>query len=125
MRLRITIWMTASAVGAILLALPDRGDRLVNFSEAHGLTLVDGLGVAVLVAGWLPVAAAGWQRRNELMRSVDRSTASGGIFVAGVGVGLIVASAFVDFAGWWAVGALLLVLIQAAALLALAARRSS
>ena len=118
MRLRIAVWMAASAAGAVLLALPDEGDRLVTFSEAHGLTLLDGVAVGVLVAGWLPAAAAGW-RREELVENVGRSTARGAVFMAGVGAGLVVASAFADFAGWWAVGALLLASIQLGALLAL------
>ncbi len=120
MRSRIAWWMTASAIGGVLLALPDAGNRLVGFSDAHGLTLLDAAGVCVLIAGWLPAAAALWQRRDELAANVDHSARSAGLFLAGLGSGLVIASAFADFAGWWAVGALLLASTQLAALLALA-----
>ncbi len=120
MRLRVVLWMTASAIGAALLAMPDEGERLVGFSDAHELTLLDTAAVGVLVAGWLPVAAAVWRRRDDLANSVGRSTRSGCLFIAGIGLGLVIASAFCDFGGWWAVGAGLLASVQLAALVVLA-----
>ena len=119
MRIRVAVWAIASAIGAALLCLPDDGDRLVGFSDAHGLTLLDAVAVSILVLGWVPAALCLWERRDELLQSAGRSTRNGALFVAGVGSGLVIASAFADFASWWAIGAGLLTSIQLAALLAL------
>jgi hypothetical protein len=88
-------------------------------SRAHGLTLVDAVAVAVMIGGWLPAAVPVWQRRDDLAKRLGRSKGSGGLFLAGLGLGRGIASAFADFAGWWAVGALVLASIQPAAPLVL------
>lgn len=119
MRARVMVWLLASVAGAILLALPDQGARLVAFSGAHGLTLLDAAAVAVLLAGWLPVAVLGWRRRKDLIRRVAEPARRVATFVTGLGLGLLVASVFADFEGWWVVGAALLVSVQVAGLLVL------
>ena len=110
-------WAALCAViaGSLLLALPDEGPRLIAFSGAHGLTMQDALGTALLVAAWAVFVTAllrppasrarlkAWRRRSEAS------------FAAGLGAGLVVASAVRDFRGWWAVGAVLLIVVQGAA----------
>ena len=98
-------WLALSAAGALLLVLPDSGDRLVGFSDAHGLTPQDAAGVALLLAGWLLV----WTRLPR--RPLGPRAAA----LAGVGAGLVIASAAQDFEGWWVVGAAVLAAVQAAA----------
>ena len=108
----LTAWFALSAAGALVLVLPDGGRRLVAFSGAHGLTALDALGTALLFVGWLlPVA---WVLHRPELRTGVLALASDGryAFAGGVGVGLIVASVFADFAGWWAAGAALLASLQ-------------
>ena len=116
MRVRVAVWLAASAAGAALLALPDDGDRLVAFSGAHGLTALDAAGVALLLAGWLPLAIAAWRRRAELARATPPGARRAALVATGAGAGLVVAGAFRDFEGWWVVGAALLLAVQLALL---------
>ena len=52
------MWIAGSAVGAAIVALPDSGERVFSLSRTHGPSPLDMLGVAILVASWLPVAVA-------------------------------------------------------------------
>ena len=113
------LWLLLSAAGAVLLALPDDGARLVAFSGAHGLTAIDAIAVGLLLAGWLPIAAFGWKRRAAIAAGVELPARRAAVFLSGLGAGLLVASVFGDFEGWWAVGAVILAGVQVAALASL------
>ena len=105
-------WLSCSLVGAGIVALPDDGNRVFSLSTAHGPSVVDLLGVVVMLAGWAVFVTALWRTRDLALRR----RASGPALLGGVGVGLVVASVS-DWPYWWLVGALL----AAAAQLALAA----
>jgi hypothetical protein len=108
----LAAWVVLSMAGAVVLLLPDTGRRLVAFSGAHGLTPLDALGTTLLLVGWL-LALGVVLRRPELRTQAAAHAARGPrAFAVGLGVGLIVASVFADFAGWWAVGAMLLAALQ-------------
>jgi hypothetical protein len=92
----------------------------VGFSGAHGLTRLDAAAVAVLIAGWLPVAKHGWRRRRDLTTHLSQRDRRMATFLTGLGAGLLIASVFADFEGWWVVGATLLASLQVAALVILA-----
>ena len=96
------------AAGA-LLAVPARleGPVLVEISAGHGLSLLDLIGlVPLLGAAWLLFAGL-WRRRGRLRAAVVRDPwrASIATLVGGVGLGLLVASAWSSFFWWWAIGA--------------------
>ncbi len=116
MRARLAIWVFLSLIGAAVVALPDANDRLFSFSEAHGPSPLDALGIACLLAGWAAVAPRLWSERARLRSTRLFET---GLFALGVGVGLVVASALEDFGWWWAVGAVVAVAVQAVAVAAL------
>ena len=124
MRRALFIWAACSIVGVGVLALPDAGPRLVAFSEAHGLTLLDTAGVAMLLGGWVPVLRRASAGRQAAGGAAWAPRSRWPAFVAGLGLGLLIASVFSDFAGWWAVGAGLLVAVQLVVLTGVAARRS-
>lgn len=52
---RVALWFAGSASGGAIIALPDAGPRLASLSADHGPSLVDGLGIVVVVGCWLPV----------------------------------------------------------------------
>ena len=112
-----------AVVGVVLIALPDSGPRLFSFSREHGPGPVDALGALLLILAWLLLARQTWLRRDRLVRYASRPAFQAGVFGLGFGAGLVVASAVGDFAGWWAVGAALLVLVQLPAFV-VASRRS-
>lgn len=64
------IWLSALAIGAGLVAfLPEQGlggGDLFRLSARHGPSLVDGVGLVVVLAGWLYFLRALWMRRSQL-----------------------------------------------------------
>jgi hypothetical protein len=104
-RRQVAICGAFIAVGVTVLAIPSRyeGRVLLPISEGHGLSAVDTAGAVLLaVAGtWLEVLVV---RRLPHLALSPRALFGLGL-VAGLGVGLVIASVFSDFFWWWAVGA--------------------
>ena len=111
MRRALVFWLVCSAVGATVVALPDDGRRLVSFSQAHGPSALDALGIGVMLMGWAAFAVATW-RRARLAARLGLGWLAAGAFALGLGSGLVVASAAADYPHWWAVGAAVLVAVQ-------------
>ncbi len=112
----IIVWLAASAVGGTVIALPDTGPRLFSFSESHGPSVIDLIGMAVLVAGWLPVAWLLWSRRAAIR---GRSAWLAGL-LAIAGVVLLVLTVGKDLGAWWLAAAAILVTAQFVALRSIA-----
>jgi hypothetical protein len=113
---------TLFALALILFVVPAglEGPVLVPISPGHGLSLVDVVALVPLLAGTGLLAGGLWQRRQRLDVALTRRpwSARVGAFVAGLGLGLLVASVFAFF-WWWAIGAALLTaMLLAAALVA-------
>jgi hypothetical protein len=53
---RVIVWIAGSAVGAVVIALPDSDDRVFSLSRSHGPSPLDLRGIAILIGTWLPVA---------------------------------------------------------------------
>ena len=98
------------ALGIAILAAPSQweGSVLLPISPGHALSVLDTIALAPLLigTGWLYYGL--WQRRQRLYESVQRAPLMGSlvVFVAGTGLGLLVASSYSTFFWWWAVGAL-------------------
>jgi len=99
-----------SVIGAAVVAVPDSGPRLFSISSAHGPSAVDLVGILVMLAGWSVFLWALWGARHLARRTGSRPLIS---CVAGIGLGLLVASV-TDYPQWWVIGALLLVVAQLA-----------
>ena len=111
-RARWAGWALCSALGTVLVALPDDGPRLVSLSRTHGPSALDVLGIVTLLAGWGALDQALWSQRKGLLTRLRTSRLLAGAFLAGLGVGPIVASVFGDYQQWWVAGALLLAGLQ-------------
>lgn len=99
-----------SAIGLSIILVPDRRPRLFSLSEGHGPSLVDGIGVLLLVAGWTVLDVATWRRRRMLSL---RREALGMVAVAGIAaVGLVLWSVLGDHGAWWIAGGFVLAAIQ-------------
>lgn len=109
---RIGIWVAGSAMGAAIVALPDADKRVVSLSETHGPSALDAVGIAVLLAAWLPVAALLWRSRAAL-RSTGGAVAA---LLAVLGAVVLALTIAWDTGAEWLVGAALLVAAQAVAL---------
>ena len=113
--------------GLAILALPAEleGPALLPISPGHALSLVDAVGVVPLAAGSTWLHAGLWRRRERLaLWSRQRTGAAAGLtFAAGLGLGLLLASAFSVFYWWWAVGAAVFGIANVAAVLVAAMGR--
>lgn len=116
--------VVALAIITLAIALfsaptPFEGPVLIPISAGHALSILDSFAVIVLLIGMAWLYGGLWQRRERLYRSICRSPIIGGvvIFCAGVGLGLLIASAFSFFFWWWAVGAVLFGAMMIVALL--------
>jgi hypothetical protein len=112
---RVAMWLTGSAVGAVIIALPDSDHRVFSLSRAHGPSVVDLLGVLVVVLTWVPVATLLVSSRRRLTGRVARIAA----VLAVVGLIWLVLTLAADLAAAWAVGVVLLTVAQLLALGAL------
>jgi hypothetical protein len=108
-------WLVACGIlfglALILFVVPAsaEGPVLVSVGTGHGLSLVDLVALVPLLAGTGLLAGGLWRRRRGLDAALSRRPwlARAGAVVAGLGLGLLVASVFAFF-WWWAIGAALL-----------------
>ncbi|MET8351651.1 MULTISPECIES: hypothetical protein [unclassified Micromonospora] len=104
-RTQVAITVLLVVAGVLILFVPagDEGRVLVPISEGHGLSAVDGVGAALLAVGgtWLEVLVV---RRLPYLALPPRALFGLGL-LAGLGIGLLIASVFSGFFWWWAVGA--------------------
>ncbi len=115
---RLFVWPAGPALltgGAIaLLALPAwmEGPIVLPIGPGHALSVLDAVALVPLVGGALWLHAGLVVRRSRLGEAIRSAPASAGamLFVTGVGLGLLLASAFSTFFWWWALGALLFAL---------------
>jgi len=113
--------LAALALGLAVLALPAgvEGPDVVPISPGHALSVVDLLGAFPLTVGavWLEVGL--WRRRSALAHwARGRPGAATAVwFGAGLGLGLLLASAFSRFFWWWAIGAIILAVAGGALLI--------
>ncbi len=116
------------ALALVLFMVPARleGPVVVGVSPGHGLSLLDVVALVPLLDGVIQLFSGLWQRRERLDAALDRRAwgARFGIFLAGLGLGLLLASVFTFF-WWWAIGAgLLTASMLTAAVLAASAEHS-
>lgn len=99
-----------SPLGLVTILMPDTGHRLFSLSQAHGPSLIDSVGVLLLLAGWAVLDAATWRRRRGLAprREVLLLMATAAI----AAVALVLWSVLGDHGAWWIAGAVLLAAIQ-------------
>jgi hypothetical protein len=110
-------WVAGSAAGVLVMSLPERGDRVFSFSATHGPSVVDLIGVGLLVAAWLPVVALLWSGRGCLRSRAGLCAGT----LAAVGLGVLSVSIAGDTGREWLLGVALLVLGQLLAVRTIAA----
>jgi hypothetical protein len=108
------------AIAIALLAAPAQleGPVLISISPGHALSVLDCAALLPLLTGLAFLYWEIWVRRYRLYDAMRRSPGKGtlGVFVAGLGNGLLLASAFSTFWWWWAIGATLFLAMTVAAL---------
>jgi hypothetical protein len=117
-RIRLATWLSGSAVGAAVIALPDSDDRVLSFSRTHGPSLIDAIGMVILVLVWLPVVALLWSQRALLRGRAARLAA----LLAVVGTALLAIAIGFDLGPVWVAPVALLVGAQVLAVAVIARR---
>lgn len=91
------------------LALPSRieGPILLSVSPGHEISTLDTVALIPLLLGSVFIYGGLWVKRETLVSSWRRWPKTGAIalFASGLGLGLLIASAFSAFFWWWAIGA--------------------
>lgn len=104
-RSQVVLCAVLALAGIGLLAIPAGGEGrvLVPIGEGHGLSAVDAAGASLLAvaATWLEVLII---RRLPNLALPPRALFGLGL-LAGLGIGLVIASSFSGFFWWWTVGA--------------------
>lgn len=113
----LTTWVVGSALGAGVIAVPD-DDRAFSLSETHGPGVLDLVGVLVLAAAWVPVAAVLWAGRTAL---ATRSGAAAAVLFV-LGTVLLAATIGWDLGAWYLLAVAVLVAAQLVALRLIAGR---
>jgi len=90
----LTIWLLLSAIGTLLvILLPDDlfGNRVIlKFSDEHGPTLADSIGIVLILGAWTYYLVTVWIRRHILQ--TKRATKWLLLIIAVCIVGCIVAT---------------------------------
>jgi hypothetical protein len=102
---RAAALLALAAAGLAVIALPDSGARLVTFSDTHGPSAQDAVGLVLLLAAWLPVPVLLIRRR----RSIPPRIWAGAGVTAAVAVAALATAIRSDLEWWWAPVAVLLV----------------
>jgi hypothetical protein len=108
-------WFTGSvsliALGILLLTLPAtfEGPLFLDIAEGHALSLLDTLALLPLIAGSTLLQWSIFKRRALFFEHMGArpGQASSLLFFGGLGLGLLLASAFSSFYWWWAIGAVI------------------
>ena len=101
-------WLVGSAIGGLIVALPDSDDRVFSFSQTHGPSPLDLVGVVVLVVAWVPVAVL----LPSLWRSVKRGTAWFAGVLSVFGTAALIVTIGADLGWWWLAAVAILVVAQ-------------
>lgn len=113
------VWALLSAVGVVLVALPDDDRRLFSLSRTHGPAALDAAGGALVLLAWALLWAGLWRRRHALPVRAWLLAAAG----AGAGLAVLVWAVRGDHGAWWLLGVALLAGVQLAAAVAVSGDR--
>jgi hypothetical protein len=103
-------------LGFTLVALPDSGHRLFSFGKDHGPSFYDSIGLVLILIAYAWLLLLSFKRRERLLKYSSSPIFKTGLFLSGIGYGLIIASVMNDFKQWWIAGIAILVIIHAALL---------
>jgi len=98
--------------GFVIVALPDSGPRLFSISTNHGPSLQDVIGLLLIQVSYIFIVAMAWKKREKLRIYQNSSIVKLGLFLFGLGFGLVIASVCNDYQYWWIYGALIMLIVQ-------------
>ena len=108
----LTLLLISMLVGFIIVALPDSNIRLFSISKEHGPSLQDAIGIAFILLPYSFMLKSLWKERRKVLKYQQFRIFNVGVFLYGLGTGLIIASVANDYRYWWVYGVALLILVQ-------------
>ena len=111
-RIRILVIFVLMVLGFVIVALPDTGPRLFSISSNHGPSLQDAVGLFLILLPYSCLVAMSWRRREKVRIYQNSSIFKIGLFLFGLGLGLVVASVFNDHQYWWICGGIIMLVFQ-------------
>ena len=111
---KLALSLTVFTIGLIIVVLPDTGERLFSLSNEHGPSLQDAIGLILIILSYLLLLTILWKQKEKILKYQNTILFRAGLFLFGLGYGLIVASVINDFKYWWIAGIVLLVILHVA-----------
>jgi len=103
----------------VLFALPSQveGPVLLRISPGHAIAVLDAVAIVPLLVASALLFGGVWAARARLRVFAERHPGRtfGASFIGGLGLGLLLASVYSGFSGWWVVGAILFTAVVVAA----------
>ncbi|TJY40847.1 hypothetical protein E5161_17060 [Cohnella pontilimi] len=119
MELQLIIGFILMILGAIIISCPDNNQRLFSISHEHGPSLLDFIGILILLFGYFFIIIRIWKYQKNLRKYFETKIFRILLFMSGLGTGLLIASVAGDFKQWWIIGCSILTLIQILAIYAI------
>jgi hypothetical protein len=98
--------------GFIILAMPDDDVRLFSISKKHGPSLLDAIGLLVMLCPYIYLATLAWKNRGRFKKYQGLNIVKIGVFIFAVGLGLVVTAVINDYPFWWIYVAIILIVLQ-------------
>jgi uncharacterized membrane protein YidH (DUF202 family) len=111
---KVRVLLFLILIGFVIVALPDSDIRLFSISKEHGPSLQDAIGLILILFSYIWLVIEAWKQKEKVLKYQDSTVFKMGLFLFGVGHGLIIASVINDYKYWWVYGIILLIVLQIA-----------
>lgn len=109
---KIRMLILVILLGLIVIALPDSGNRIFSLGKDHGPSIQDAIGLILMLVPYTWLLIETWRRKNKILKYQDSFIFKLGIFLSGLGYGLIIASVISNYQYWWIFGIILLIFVH-------------
>jgi uncharacterized membrane protein len=100
-------------LGSVIVALPDNNVRLFSVSQDHGPSVLDLIGLIILICPYIYLATHAWKKRQNLKPYQNTTTFKLGSILFVLGLVLVIVSVVADYGNWWLLGAAIMFVYQA------------
>jgi hypothetical protein len=99
-------------LGTALVAIPDSDKRLFSISKTHGPSILDAIGMVLILIPYSWLIIETWKRKAKILKYQHSGVFRLGLILTGLGYGMIIASVIRDYQYWWIIGIILVVIIH-------------
>lgn len=111
---KIRVLLIIILIGFVIVVLPDSDTRLFSISKDYGPSLQDAIGLVLILFSYTLLVIEAWKQKEKVLKYKNSAAFKTGLFLFGIGHGLIIASVINDYKYWWVYGIILLVALQIA-----------